>query len=68
MQIEAGCRQDKAFPIGAAVAHASSKTTQSVREMAEAAGIDISDIQGEDIDVLTGKRMHEDSPSNTNRE
>jgi hypothetical protein len=29
---------------------------QSVRDMAAAAGMDISDIRGEDIDSLTGKR------------
>lgn len=36
------------------------KPKMSIREIAERAGIDITDIQGEDIDVLTGKRMHND--------
>ena len=53
-------RREKAFPLGAAVAHSSSKTLQSVRELAEAAGMDTPTIMGEDIDVLTGKRTHND--------
>lgn len=36
------------------------KPKMSIREIAERAGIDITDIQGEDIDVLTGKRTHND--------
>jgi len=36
------------------------KPKMSVAELAERAGIDISDIQGEDIDSLTGKRSHND--------
>ena len=36
------------------------KPKMSIREIAERAGIDITDIKGEDIDVLTGKRTHND--------
>lgn len=34
------------------------RAKMSIREIAERAGIDITDTKGEDIDVLTGKRMH----------
>lgn len=34
--------------------------SRSIREIAEAAGMDVSQIQGEDIDLLTGKRTHND--------
>jgi hypothetical protein len=36
------------------------KPKMSIRELAERSGIDITDIQGEDIEVLTGKRTHND--------